>query len=336
MKTRLSLGSAVLLGLKAAPCDALPTTVYLMLGGRCVGNCAFCTQALSERERECGEGGQRKLDQLSRIIWPEFPLEDILDGLKKHKGRYQRICLQCLNYKGMVADIKELVSRLRKEGIQLPVSVSAVPVAREDMMEMKKAGVSQMTFSLDAATEELFDQIKGAERHGHFSWEDYTKALKESKEIFGTAFSHLIIGVGETDREALSLIDELYKQGIKVSLFAFTPVTKKGVGAPAPLRYHSLQLAARLLYEGLVSFEGMEFDGSGSLVKLPMEMNDLRELLEQPDSWLNTIFNTFGCEDCNRPFYNERPGGPIYNYPETPRTDVVMGVLEELREQGVI
>jgi biotin synthase-related radical SAM superfamily protein len=26
-------------------------------------------------------------------------------------------------------------------------------------------------------------------------------------------------------------------------------------------------------------------------------------------------FQTSGCPDCNRPFYNERPGGPLYNYP---------------------
>jgi biotin synthase len=25
-------------------------------------------------------------------------------------------------------------------------------------------------------------------------------------------------------------------------------------------------------------------------------------------------FRTSGCPDCNRPFYNERPGGPMYNY----------------------
>jgi biotin synthase-related radical SAM superfamily protein len=26
-------------------------------------------------------------------------------------------------------------------------------------------------------------------------------------------------------------------------------------------------------------------------------------------------FCTAGCPGCNRPFYNERPGGPMYNYP---------------------
>ena len=29
-------------------------------------------------------------------------------------------------------------------------------------------------------------------------------------------------------------------------------------------------------------------------------------------------FITSGCPDCNRPYYNEKPGGPLYNYPRQP------------------
>jgi biotin synthase len=29
-------------------------------------------------------------------------------------------------------------------------------------------------------------------------------------------------------------------------------------------------------------------------------------------------FLTSGCPDCNRPFYNEKPSGPLYNYPRQP------------------
>ena len=27
------------------------------------------------------------------------------------------------------------------------------------------------------------------------------------------------------------------------------------------------------------------------------------------------MFETSGCPGCNRPYYNERPGGMLYNYP---------------------
>ncbi|MCJ7714641.1 radical SAM protein, partial [Candidatus Bathyarchaeota archaeon] len=28
-------------------------------------------------------------------------------------------------------------------------------------------------------------------------------------------------------------------------------------------------------------------------------------------------FRTSGCPDCNRPFYNERPSGPLFNFPRS-------------------
>jgi biotin synthase-related radical SAM superfamily protein len=36
----------------------------------------------------------------------------------------------------------------------------------------------------------------------------------------------------------------------------------------------------------------------------------LKEILSS-----GAAFQTSGCKDCNRPYYNERPSGPLYNYP---------------------
>lgn len=41
-------------------------------------------------------------------------------------------------------------------------------------------------------------------------------------------------------------------------------------------------------------------------------------------------FLTSGCPNCNRPYYNEKPSGPIYNYPR-PLTKKETGqILQEL------
>lgn len=337
MKTRLSLGSAILLGLKKARCDALPTTVYLMLGERCVGNCSFCTQSLHKSTGECQEK-QKKTDFLSRVIWPEFPFEVILNSLVEHQGHCRRLCLQCLNYRGMVDDITTLVCALREQGVTVPVSVSSVPVEKKTMLRLKSVGVDQMTFSVDGATEDIFNRLKGSERRGMFSWEEYRQALRDGNEVFGTAFTHLIIGVGETDREALGLIHELYDEGILASLFAFTPVDEKSRAEKPPdvIRYHTLQLITRLLYQGLVSFDDLAFDEDGALVHGGITFEELVRMIDSPRSDLREFFNTYGCEGCNRPFYNERPSGPIYNYPETPARDVVLEILEKIRERRII
>ncbi|MEA1905235.1 MAG: radical SAM protein, partial [Candidatus Hadarchaeota archaeon] len=41
-------------------------------------------------------------------------------------------------------------------------------------------------------------------------------------------------------------------------------------------------------------------------------------------------FRTSGCPGCNRPFYNESPRGPIYNYPKKLSPEEIDMVREQL------
>ncbi|MFH7835983.1 MAG: radical SAM protein, partial [Candidatus Aenigmatarchaeota archaeon] len=60
---RVSLGSAIVLGLIKGKIDVNPTTAYLLTyrNGKCIANCSFCPQAKSSKSRA---------DMLSRIVWP--------------------------------------------------------------------------------------------------------------------------------------------------------------------------------------------------------------------------------------------------------------------------
>jgi len=60
-------------------------------------------------------------------------------------------------------------------------------------------------------------------------------------------------------------------------------------------------------FETLFRFNDFKFKNNGELIGFPKF--NLDEIIK-----LNP-FNTRGCPDCNRPFYNERPTGVIYNYP---------------------
>jgi len=70
MKVRVSYGSAIKLGLLKKKIDCLPMTIYLMTMGSCTGKCSFCAQANNSGS-----------EMLSRVIWPEFSLEDVLKNL---------------------------------------------------------------------------------------------------------------------------------------------------------------------------------------------------------------------------------------------------------------
>jgi len=69
----------------------------------------------------------------------------------------------------------------------------------------------------------------------------------------------------------------------------------------------------------------MVFDSEGNLSSLGVSEELLRnEVLS------GVPFVTSGCPDCNRPYYNERPGGKLYNYPEKPKSDETTEILKEI------
>jgi biotin synthase len=54
----------------------------------------------------------------------------------------------------------------------------------------------------------------------------------------------------------------------------------------------------------------MQFDGEGKITSFGLTVKGLKAAIEGGEPFL-----TSGCKDCNRPFYNEKSSGPIYNYP---------------------
>ena len=54
----------------------------------------------------------------------------------------------------------------------------------------------------------------------------------------------------------------------------------------------------------------MKFDASEALVDLGVSREERRHVIESGLPYL-----TSGCPNCNRPFYNEKPSGQLYNFP---------------------
>lgn len=305
-KVRISIGTAAVLGLRELRLDARPTTAYMMLYTEtgCVANCLFCTQAReSSSERS----------HLSRVMWPEFPTETVLREFREPKlDVLERICIQIINYPGFVDDTLALLNALKKT-TELPVSLDTCPIKREEMEALKEAGIERVSIPLDAATPKLFDEIKGMTTGSPYRWETHMEALGEAVEVFGVGnvMSNLIIGLGETEEEAVAVIQRLMDMEIKAVLFAFTPIPNTPLAdrpQPPLESYRRIQLARHLITEGKGRFEEMTFT-DGRLVSLGEEV-DLDELVAD-----GTPLKTTGCPGCNRPYYNERPSGPLYNYP---------------------
>ncbi|HWJ02449.1 MAG TPA: radical SAM protein, partial [Verrucomicrobiae bacterium] len=174
--------------------------------------------------------------------------------------------------------------------------------------ELLNQGADHVSIALDAACERVFADNKGG------SWpKKYNLLAEAAKEFPGRIATHLIVGLGETEEEMVKTIQDLHNRGIIIALFAFTPV--KGTrlekaAQPEIGHYRRIQAARYLITQGLTGYNKMQFAG-GRISGLGLGPEKLRELLGDGEA-----FRTSGCPDCNRPYYNEKPGGVIYNYPQ--------------------
>jgi len=306
-KIRVSIGSAILIGLKKGFINAFPETIYLMTfyEGKCFANCGFCAQARESKT---------DLNHLSRVAWPIFETERVLKKIEESKLKAKRICIQSLNYPKAFNDIISLTKALIK--FNIPISVSCQPLNEMQLRMLKDFGVDKISIPLDASTKEIFERIKGSGRKSSYRWETHFETLKKAVEIFGekNVTTHLILGLGETEQDVCFLTQKLTDMGVNVAFFALTPL--KGTFLenfpPPTLRYYrKAQLARYLIVSHQIKFNEITFNSKGEIINLNLPKEELISLIKSGKPFL-----TSGCPNCNRPYYNEKVSGPIYNFPK--------------------
>jgi biotin synthase-related radical SAM superfamily protein len=309
-QVRVSLGSAVVLGLAKAKLDAAPTTAYLMTHRqeKCTANCGFCPQA---------KGSRTRADMLSRVSWPAFQTQEVLEGIVDAvtHGKIRRVCIQALNYPQVFDDLDALV-RAVANSANVSISVSCQPLSRENMYRLADAGVERIGIPLDGATKEVFERIKGVNAGGPYSWEKQWQLLNQAIEVFGEGrvSTHFIVGLGETEEEMVNIIQKCFDMTVLPALFAFTPIRGTALGnlaQPPVMSYRRIQIARHLILHRKVRCENMDFDEKGFITDFGISKERLSQIIGTGEP-----FRTSGCPNCNRPFYNEKPSGPIYNFPE--------------------
>lgn len=196
------------------------------------------------------------------------------------------------------------------------------------MKRLQKAGAQKIGIAMDACTPELFEKIKGVGRRGPYRWDHHLEAMQEALEVFGpgNVTTHLIAGLGETEAEAADFIFTMYELGITVGLFAFTAIrgtALEGMSQPALESYRRMQVLRYLVANKLVDRASISANEMGKL-DLKRDSVWLRETLSSGEA-----FRVTGCSGCNRPYYNERPRGPMYNYPRPLSEDEVHKALAE-------
>jgi biotin synthase len=237
----VSIGTAAVLGLADVRMDAAPTTAYLMLGGRCRMACAFCAQARTSLASALN---------LSRITWPPFDEGEVLGRLGEAtaRGDFRRVCLQVTVAQGYFRRTLELVKAVR--GVcDLPVDAAILPRGVGQVEALLATGVEHIGFGLDAACERVFRQVKRSD------WGRSIKLVEEAARRFpGHVAVHLIVGLGETEREMAEMIQRMHDLGVVVGLFAFTPLRGTAMQHQLPPTldtYRRVQVARHLITHDL-------------------------------------------------------------------------------------
>lgn len=334
-RIRVSIGSAVKLGLKNIAIDVKPTNCHLLTYSPkgCLGNCGFCPQS---------KFTFKKLDEiedtqefLSRVMWPDFSFDRVLrifqtsfPQFSLNENGFQRICLQSLNYEGFEDDVLEIVKAL-KRNTTIPISLAIPPVSDKYLIAYKREHVDRVCFAVDACREDLFESVKGQKGDGPYSWDDHIDHLKKATIIYGRGrvTTHLIIGLGETDMDALSFISQMKKMGILTGLFAFYPIKNTRLESekrPDIIKFRKMQLGKYLIDTGKRTISDFKFNDD-SLTSFDIETKDLRDIVD-----LSAPFQTSGCPGCNRPFYTSSPREEQYNYPRELRDEEKEKVFSEL------
>jgi biotin synthase len=252
------------------------------------------------------------------VTWPEYELAAVAEGLAQAaaSGAIRRACLQVTVTAGAL-ERALIILRTVKAACDLPFDVSILPHDLGQVRQLVDAGADHIGFGLDAACERVFHQVKGVD------WSRSLALVEETALAFpGRAALHLIVGLGETERETVDRVQWAHDRGVTVGLFAFTPVRGTHLaGRPPPslAAYRRMQAARWLIVHDRARAGGMAFDEEDRLIHLGARLPNDGE-----------PFETSGCPDCNRPFYNEQPGGPLYNYPRPLTPDEAAQALGEM------
>lgn len=331
---RISLAASMTLGFKnglfyrdaKSPC----VNVLLTYDSGCAGNCAYCGLSF----RRIGEYSKKSF---IRVGWPIYRLDNIIKNINERKDKVERICISMITNKRAKGDTLYL-THLFKEKVDMPISLLIAPTIlnREDLISYKEAGAERIGISIDAANPYLFENMRGKNVKGPHEWNKYWSIFEDALEIFGERMVgiHLIVGLGETEKDMVNIIQKVYDMGGTTHLFSFYPEAYSAMEKqyPPPIeQYRRIQLARYLIDEGIADSKNFIFDKFGKIKDFVLVKEKLKSVVES-----GKPFMTSGCPNkngdvvCNRPFSNSRPGEEIRNFPFYPNEVDIKKIHEEL------
>ena len=289
----------------------------------CRGRCAYC--GLSAQGPEAGRG-----ERFIRVPWPAYPLDDIIQRISSRPEAVKRICISMITRRRAKADTMAVCTRLRSS-FDIPVSLLITPtlLGDGDLERFKAAGADKIGVAVDLATPALFERYRGSGVKGPHRWDVYWECFRRAVAVFGegNAGVHLMVGMGETEKEMCAAIQRARDMGGRTHLFSFFPEHGSPMAEhprPSMVHYRHVQFARYLIDQNIARAEQFTFGDQGPIIDFGLSAADQDRLIRSGEP-----FRTSGCAGydgevaCNRPFANSRPGSHLRNFPFRPTVEDV-------------
>ena len=304
----------------------------------CRANCAYCGLA---RHREADRDYADR--NFIRVDWPAVPMAEVIDKVAKDgvNSPFHRMCISMITHPRSDEDtfsvLKAWTDRIDPKAIPVSILSNPTTMQRADVVRLHEMGADIFTVALDAATPELFDRTRGKGVNSPHSWRKYWEILNDARDIFGRQKfgAHIIVGMGETEYDVLTLVQQLVDMGGHSHMFCFFP--EKGSlmdHLPATPRdqWRRIQLGRYIIDYAGGRVENMRFDEAGRIVEYGLPKDELDRIVDKA-----IAFRTSGCpgklaEDisaCDRP-YGDSPPSNIASFPFQPNKRDVVKIRRQL------
>jgi len=308
----------------------------------CTARCAYCGLQKARQVE-----GQWTEQSFIRVDWPVVKINELIQRMDKEScSHVERVCVSMVTIGRAREDTLEIVRRIRRKTDAISGLISPTVIDKEWLVELKRAGVGKIGVAVDAATPQLFDKLRGKGVGGPHKWDKYWRTVEESVEVFGRyeVGIHLMVGLDETEEDAIKTIQLAYNMGALTHLFSF--FSEEGSlmqDQPQPPvgKYRRVQLARYLINKGLITVNEITFDKEGRVTSFGLDKDVCDKII---DSGLP--FMTSGCAGktldnaCNRPFSNCTPYqayiGELRNYPFIPAEEDIKIIRKQLWDYSYI
>ena len=337
---RISYASALALRFKSGrftrPFDFGGINLLLSYDEGCRSDCGYCGLARSRQ-------GAYEEKSFIRVEWPLVATDELVARMAEHEDKLKRLCISMVTHGHAYRDTLEITRRIRRR-VKTPLSLLVAPptLNEERLRELKDAGADMIGIGLDAVTEALFRQIRGAVPRGGLKWDNYWRIVELSRDLFGPwkVNCHTLVGLGETDRDLMATFERLLERQIFSYLFCFNPEPDSAMAEqpkPPVTRWRRVQLAKFLLEECGLEPPAFDYDEDGTLVRIRAPVELVERVIRD-----GYAFMTNGCPGaggepgCTRPMGSWRPAEAPRDYPWRPTGDDRAAVLDQLRLDEIL